>query len=148
MKWLIGIVLAVFLGTVAVTTVVGVTADDEVTTAFTAPRPTVTTARPGTTPGSVTPVAPPSSTSVPSGPRTFTLAEIARHASPSDCWLLISGAVYDVTSYLGRHPGGAGLVTPWCGKESTEAFATEDGRGEHSSRAYSLLAGYYIGDLR
>jgi hypothetical protein len=63
-------------------------------------------------------------------------------------WLLISGAVHDVTNYLRVHPGGAETITPWCGKEATEAFATEDGRGEHSPRAQQLLASYYIGELR
>ncbi len=40
-----------------------------------------------------------------------------------------------VTSYLGSHPGGTRTVTPWCGKESTAAFTTEEGRGEHSPDA-------------
>ena len=36
-----------------------------------------------------------------------TLAEIAAHNSPSDCWVVIHGQVYDVTEFLTRHPGGA-----------------------------------------
>jgi cytochrome b involved in lipid metabolism len=59
----------------------------------------------------------------------------------------VSGRVYDVTTYLRDHPGGSRTITPWCGQESTEAFATEDGEGEHSDEAYALLEDYLIGDL-
>lgn len=149
MKTALALVLAIFLGTVLVTTIGGIAADDTPSTSFTAPRPSLQAATtvPTTAPGAPTASAPTTATTA-GGPWTYTVTEIARHATPDDCWLLVSGAVYDVTAYLARHPGGAGLITPWCGKESTEAFATEDGRGEHSSRAYSLLATYYIGDAR
>jgi hypothetical protein len=150
MKWLVGAVIALLCGTIAVTTIGGLVADDEsATPSFTAPRPTtppVPSAPSGTPPTTAAPGGSVSPTSTTAGTATFSLTEIAQHASAASCWLLVSGAVYDVTEYLRRHPGGGGLVTPWCGKEATLAFATEDGRGEHSPRAYALLADYYIGD--
>jgi cytochrome b involved in lipid metabolism len=78
---------------------------------------------------------------------TYTMSAIAQHASSASCWLLVDGRVYDVTAYLRSHPGGSRTITPWCGKEATQAFATEGGRGEHSSNAYDLLADYEIGRL-
>lgn len=75
--------------------------------------------------------------------------EISKHNSRTDCWLIISNKVYNVTSFLNAHPGGAGVIALFCGKEATLAFSTKDlvpGRN-HSSTAYSLLANYYIGDL-
>jgi cytochrome b involved in lipid metabolism len=52
-----------------------------------------------------------------------------------------------VTSYLGIHPGGAGAILPYCGKDATTAFATKDISRPHSSAASNLLTNYYIGDL-
>ncbi|WP_156685945.1 cytochrome b5-like heme/steroid binding domain-containing protein [Mycobacterium sp. Marseille-P9652] len=80
-------------------------------------------------------------------PGEFSAAEIATHSSTTSCWLLISNRVYDVTTYLRRHPGGIATVTPWCGKEASQAFATEAGRGEHSPAAHDLLRAYWIGVL-
>jgi cytochrome b involved in lipid metabolism len=77
----------------------------------------------------------------------FTKAVIATHNSSTSCWLLIAGRVYDVTPYLRNHPGGSRTILPWCGKESTQAFATEDGRGEHSPDAYAQLKPFDIGAL-
>lgn len=45
--------------------------------------------------------------------------ELSMHGSPSDCWILYDGEIYDVTSYLLQHPGGAGAITPYCGKDDT-----------------------------
>jgi len=75
--------------------------------------------------------------------------EVAKHSSSGDCWIIISNKVYDVSSYLRSHPGGAGAITPYCGKEATQAFQTKDlSRGlDHSSRAYSHLDSIYVGDL-
>jgi cytochrome b involved in lipid metabolism len=74
-------------------------------------------------------------------------AEVAKHNNLSNCWLLISGKVYDVTSYMNNHPGGVGTITPYCGADGTTAFDTRGGSGSHSSYAYGLLANYYVGDL-
>eukprot|EP00850_Spirogloea_muscicola_P016783 SM000139S00100 [mRNA] locus=s139:106595:117233:+ [translate_table: standard] len=56
------------------------------------------------------------------GLRAFSSAEVARHASPRDCWLIVRGYVYDVTAWsvvplnillvyvnysVPRHPGGS-----------------------------------------
>jgi cytochrome b involved in lipid metabolism len=30
---------------------------------------------------------------------TFTLSEVSRHQSPDDCWLVVSGQVYDLTTF-------------------------------------------------
>lgn len=97
------------------------------------------------------PVAPPGSGATPTeapAKSGYTYVDVAKHASPADCWIVVRDRVYDVTSYLRSHPGGSGTITPWCGKESTVAYETEDGAGTHSSRANQLLQNYYIGDLR
>ncbi|MBI4778968.1 cytochrome b5 domain-containing protein [Candidatus Falkowbacteria bacterium] len=76
------------------------------------------------------------------------LAEISKHNSLKDCWMIINNKVYNVGGYLSAHPGGAGTMAPYCGKEATQAFATKGGKkGSHSNNASSLLANYLIGDL-
>ncbi len=77
----------------------------------------------------------------------LTVSEIAKHNTVQNCWLLISGKVYDVTSFIPSHPGGAGQITPFCGQDATTAFDTRGGTGAHSQTANSMLASYYIGDL-
>ncbi len=78
---------------------------------------------------------------------TYTAADVARHARPEDCWMIIDGRVYDISAYLPDHPSRSGIVEPWCGKEASEAYHTK-GRGRpHSAGANALLAEYRIGTL-
>lgn len=52
--------------------------------------------------------------------------------------------VYDVTEYLGDHPGGVDIMLDVAGKDATEAF---DNAG-HSEDADEIMAEYRIGKLR
>ncbi len=71
--------------------------------------------------------------------------ELARHSGARDCWMAIGGQAYDLTSYLPRHPAPPSVMTRWCGRDATEAFATK-GRGRpHSPAARVMLAQYRIG---
>ncbi len=74
-------------------------------------------------------------------------SDIAKHNTKSDCWTSISGKVYDVTKYIAKHPGGQ-VITQICGKEGTQLFATQGGRGQHSGTARSQLATFEIGTLQ
>lgn len=33
--------------------------------------------------------------------------DVAQHASPDDCWVVVNGKVYDLTTFAPNHPGGA-----------------------------------------
>jgi len=82
--------------------------------------------------------------------KTFMLAEIARHASRTDCWFSVEGKVYDVTKFIesGKHSGGEAILEG-CGKDATALFNTRPmGSGTpHSSKAREGLANFYIGEL-
>lgn len=69
--------------------------------------------------------------------------EIAKHNSIGNCWMIVSGKVYNITSYFGAHPGGVGAIASYCGKDGTQAFTGLP----HSSSAASILSGYFIGNL-
>lgn len=73
--------------------------------------------------------------------------ETAKHASQSDCWIIVEGNVYAVTSYLRLHPGGAQRIGEYCGKDASKAFATRGGKGFHSAVAKQLLSMLKIGPL-
>jgi len=77
-------------------------------------------------------------------PAVLTMGDVARHNTQADCWMAISGAVYDLTSFS-NHPGGTAYV-PFCGTDATNAFATKGGTGgSHSSTALAMLPNYRIG---
>ncbi len=81
--------------------------------------------------------------------KTFTVAEVAVHNKPSDCWIIIENKVYDVARFLDLHPGGSDLIIPYCGKDATTAFNTQGGRrSSHSQRAINMLQQYLLGDLQ
>jgi cytochrome b involved in lipid metabolism len=72
---------------------------------------------------------------------------IAKHNSPSDCWIIIHNSVYRVTDFLSAHPGGANKIIPYCGGDATVAYNTKGGRGAHSSSADQILSVLKIGNV-
>lgn len=82
------------------------------------------------------------------------MSELAKHNKLSDCWMLISGNVYDITSFFGSHPGGNSTMISTCGTDATDAYLTKDpnvkstsGGQDHSSSARAMLNDYYLGAL-
>ena len=69
----------------------------------------------------------------------FTPEEIARHAHPGDCWLIAHGKVYDVTSFLPRHPAGELAILRHGGTDSTQDYDF------HSTKAQRMWAPYQVG---
>merc|ERR1712014_489979 len=52
----------------------------------------------------------------------ITMAEAAKHTTKTDCWVVVSGQVLDVTSFLSQHPGGELAILTFAGKDATEEF--------------------------
>merc|ERR1712217_546369 len=52
----------------------------------------------------------------------YSLEEVAKHTSKTDCWVVVSGQVLDVTKFLGEHPGGELAILTFAGKDATEEF--------------------------
>ena len=72
---------------------------------------------------------------------------VAAHNSIQDCWLIIDHNVYDVSNFVAIHPGGAYRIIPFCGKNATQAFATQGGEGQHPTSAHNQLEAFQIGTL-
>ena len=77
----------------------------------------------------------------------MTLVDVAKHNSQNDCWVVVSGNVYNVTSIIPIHTGGANAIISQCGKDATVAFDTKYGRGSHSQRAQDILNNLYVGRI-
>jgi cytochrome b5 len=54
--------------------------------------------------------------------KQYTLEEIATHNTADNLWLIVEGKVYDVTSFLEKHPGGQKPFLNYAGKDATERF--------------------------
>ena len=76
--------------------------------------------------------------------KRYTRAQVRQHSSPTDCWTDINRRVYDLTDWIGRHPGGASRIIALCGRDGTAAFTGQHGG---SSRPAAILASYQIGRL-
>ncbi|KAF8040399.1 hypothetical protein BT93_B2588 [Corymbia citriodora subsp. variegata] len=75
--------------------------------------------------------------------KMFSMQEASQHSSREDCWIVIDGKVYDVSSYLDDHPGGDDVILETTGKDATDGF--ED--AGHSEEVRELLQTFCIGEL-
>ncbi|KAJ3120260.1 hypothetical protein HK098_004758 [Nowakowskiella sp. JEL0407] len=52
----------------------------------------------------------------------YTLADVAKHNTENDCWVVVNGQVLDVTNFLPDHPGGKKSIMLFAGKDASEEF--------------------------
>jgi len=48
--------------------------------------------------------------------------EVLKHCTADDCWVVLSGVVYDLTDFHRVHPGGSKLITDVAGMDATKVF--------------------------
>jgi cytochrome b involved in lipid metabolism len=79
----------------------------------------------------------------------ITNSVVSIHNTPSDCWIIASGNVYNITNFINQHPGGITSLAPFCGVDATSGLSGSAGspRHKHSAYAYSLLNNYIIGSI-
>ena len=73
-------------------------------------------------------------------------AEIAKHNSVDDAWVIVDGVVYDVTSFLESHPGGLTVTEEHLGTDVSRLIRSDEVHS-HSSTAFEILDQYKIGVL-
>ncbi|MBI2801229.1 MAG: cytochrome b5 domain-containing protein [Gammaproteobacteria bacterium] len=76
------------------------------------------------------------------GDRKVTRAEVARHNTFEECWIIIRGKVYDFTEWKDRHPGGPFVARMHAGKDAIAEFGDY-----HGKLAEKHLAHFCAGDL-
>jgi len=52
----------------------------------------------------------------------YSMADVAKHTTKADCWVVVDGQVLDVTNFLKDHPGGELAILTFAGKDATEEF--------------------------
>lgn len=65
---------------------------------------------------------------------TVPIEDVSLHDSPDDCWSVINGIVYDLTTLVVEHSGPSGPVEAVCGIDGTEGFDQK-----HINRTQELL---------
>jgi cytochrome b involved in lipid metabolism len=79
-----------------------------------------------------------------SAAKLFSMEEVSKHSTRTDCWMAINGAVLDVSTFVDKHPGGDRILQG-CGKDATGYFNKVP--GHMRSVAQSILNKLKIGDL-
>jgi len=71
---------------------------------------------------------------------------LATHNTGEDCWVSYSGTVYDITDWVGKHPGGMDAIISVCGE--SEKFE-ETLNAQHGAGRADMLpdVGVFIGTL-
>ena len=55
----------------------------------------------------------------------YSTETVQQHNTRFDCWYILYDRIYDFTSYVDRHPGGARRVFEHCGTDATAAYVSE-----------------------
>mmetsp|Transcript_8578 Transcript_8578/g.11608 ORF Transcript_8578/g.11608 Transcript_8578/m.11608 type:complete len:479 (-) Transcript_8578:108-1544(-) len=71
----------------------------------------------------------------------FSSADVAKHNTINDCWLIVNGKVYDVTDFIARHPGGD-IIMKYAGNDATDVFTAY-----HNPREFKRLPPMMVGEL-
>ena len=101
---------------------------------------TQTTALGDTAPTTANPASP--KVSSPTGTVALSNAEIGTHNSKSDCWSIVNGNVYNLTSYVSRHPGGQSVIANICGKDGSNAFTNQH---NNQGKPNNVLSAFLLG---
>ena len=80
----------------------------------------------------------------PAGGVNLSTSEVKSHNSKSDCWSIVNGKVYNLTTYVQSHPGGAGVIASICGKDGTNAFTNQH---KTQGKPNSVLSGFLLGSV-
>ncbi len=78
------------------------------------------------------------------GSIALSVAEIKTHDNKSDCWSIVNGNVYNLTSYVQNHPGGAAVIANICGKDGTKAFTNQHNT---QGKPNNVLSSFLLGPL-
>ncbi len=72
----------------------------------------------------------------------YTMADVERRNTAEECWTVVDGTVYDVSSFAARHPAGSQDIIDMCGRDSSEGFLGQhSGQGEPEMWLATLKVG-------
>ncbi len=76
---------------------------------------------------------------------SYAMTDVQSHNTKANCWSAIGGDVYDLTSWVSRHPGGEQSIIGLCGTDGTAAYTNQHGG---SKRPKAMLVLLKIGSLK
>ena len=73
----------------------------------------------------------------------YTASDVSAHNTQSDCWMIINGNVYNLTTFVNTHSGGSAVIIGQCGKDGTATFNS----GPHRSSTLNAISSLKLGPL-
>ncbi len=70
---------------------------------------------------------------------TYTLADVAKHKTVTDCWTAVGDSVYNLTPFVSKHPGGVENITKICGIDGTAQFTAQHGTTANAQKTLATL---------
>ncbi len=74
----------------------------------------------------------------------YSMREVESRDSAESCWTVIDGTVYDLTDWIGQHPGGEQAIEGLCGTDGSDTFNAQHGG---SAQQEQRLEDYALGEL-
>lgn len=96
-------------------------------------------------------VADPSPTNTPTDtnvtpPSSYTLTDLAAHSDATSCWVAVDDVVYDLTTYINKHPGGSRSILSVCGQDGSRSFNSMPSSVIATAKA--VMKKYQLGTLK
>ncbi|XP_002987190.2 dihydroceramide fatty acyl 2-hydroxylase FAH2 [Selaginella moellendorffii] len=80
----------------------------------------------------------------------WSLADVRKHRSAGDAWIIVDGQVYDVTQFLDDHPGGPQIISQSLDSDNVGSLmrgSDDPAAHSHSDAAFDTLEKFHIGIL-
>jgi Cytochrome b5-like Heme/Steroid binding domain len=77
----------------------------------------------------------------------MTAADVAIHNTATSCYVSYQKQVYDLTSFVGRHDGGAESILNNCGKDINNLSAMHPGGNFSSPKVQKAIKSLVVGEL-
>jgi len=75
----------------------------------------------------------------------YTMSDVQKANTEEKCWTVVEGKIYDITSFLNKHPGGKANVMKICGNDGTSMFNKKHGE---QPKPEQTLQQFLIGTLQ
>jgi cytochrome b involved in lipid metabolism len=66
----------------------------------------------------------------------FKWEEVRKHDKRNDCWIVVNGNVYNMTTFQNRHPGGAKVIQFYAGQDATVSQKKECKKKKKKKKAF------------